>query len=65
MPNITKEEIIGTFDIIFPSMIIFCVSGGCQIYFRSLSDDNKRRKSGAFEQHRLKQKKLGRLKQVC
>ena len=38
--------------------------GGCRVYFKSLSDDKKRRTSGAYSQHRIKQIKNGRLKHV-
>lgn len=34
------------------------------MYFKSLCDDNKRRLSGVFHDHRLRQKRLGRLKHV-
>ena len=61
--SIKEEEVIGMHAYLI--IVHFFSVAGCQVYFRSLCNDNKRKLSGKFNEHRLKQKRTSRLKHVC
>ena len=69
IPNAKEEEIVSQYLMqlrskFSPLILSYYHIGGCRVYFKSLNDDKKRRTSGAYNQHRIKQKKNGRLKHV-